>query len=265
MKKIICLVFAICLCFSTILLCTSCSNTSDLSKVKNNKVIYIGMTFYDPMDYLGEDGETIVGFDADLANDFAKSLGVDCKFVPIKWSNKVLELNGGYIDLIWNGMTIGDELGKSIDFSLAYATNYQCVVVKDNVESYTSKDSLKTKKVAVEQGSAGDTVVTDLGIAPNRVNSQLDSLNEVLAGTSDCAVLDYTMAYSVVGKGNFANLKIVDASKISFDQELFGVGLRKGSDLKAKLDAFLKEKFSDGTLNKYAEKYGVALNEDTLK
>lgn len=265
MKKILCLVFAICLCFSMVMLFTSCSNNSDLNKVKNNKVIYIGMTFYEPMDYLGEDGETIVGFDADLANEFANSLGISCKFVPITWSNKVLELNGGYIDLIWNGMTMGDELGKSIDFSLAYATNYQCVVVKDNLESYTSKDSLKTKKVAVEQGSAGDTVVSDLGISPNRVKSQLDSLNEVLAGTSDCAVLDYTMAYSVVGKGNYTNLKIVDAEKISFDQELFGVGLRKDSDLKAKLDTFLKDKYKDGTLTKLAEKYGVALNESSFK
>ena len=238
---------------------------SDLEKVKDNNVIYVGITIYDPMDYFDEDGETIIGFDAELANMFAESLGVKARFVVISWDSKVFELNGGYIDVIWNGMTKTEELGKNIDFSLAYATNYQCVVTKNTVTDINTVEELKTKKVAVEQGSAGDSVATDLKLNLSRVNSQLDAINEVVAGTSDACIIDYTMAYSLVGKGSYASLSIVDANKIAFEQEVFAVGFRKGSDLIAKLDEFFKTNYENGKLDELALKYGVAINKDAFK
>ena len=265
MKKVFAIILAIATVFVFTLVMTSCSGKkSDLEKVQNNKVLYVGITIYEPMDYFADDGETIIGFDADLASAFAETLGAKAKFIPIAWDSKVAELNGGYIDCIWNGMTASDELGKQIDFSVAYATNYQCVVVKNAVSSYTGKDSLKSKKVAVEQGSAGDTVVSDIGVNANKVTSQLDALNEVVAGTSDCAVIDYTMAFSLVGKGNYKDLVIVDSNSISFNQEVFAVGLRKGSDLTSSLSEFLKQSYSSGQMTELAEKYGVGLNTSAL-
>ena len=73
------------------------------------------------------------------------------------------------------------------------------------------------------------------------------------------------MAYSLVGKGTYQNLSIVDADKVSFEQEVFAVGLRQGSDLKAKLDAFLKTNYQNGKLDELALKYGVAINKDAFK
>ena len=66
------------------------------------------------------------------------------------------------------------------------------------------------------------------------------------------------MAQSVVGKGTFSGLKVVEG--VSYGDEIFAVGLRKGSDLKEKLDSFLKAKYADGTLATLAEKYQVGLN-----
>jgi polar amino acid transport system substrate-binding protein len=91
----------------------------------------------------------------------------------------------------------------------------------------------------------------------------VDALNEVLAGTSDVAIIDITMAQSVVGKGSYSELEILEGA--SYGDEIFAVGLRKGSDLKAKLDEFLKAKYADGTMTKLAEKYSVGLNTDALK
>ena len=79
------------------------------------------------------------------------------------------------------------------------------------------------------------------------------------------SLIDYTMAYSVVGKGDFSNLMIVDTDAVSFEREVFAVGLRKGSDLTARINALFKEYYADGTLASLAEKYqGVALNDDAL-
>lgn len=79
----------------------------DIDKIKQAGVLVVGVTDFEPMDYIDADGNW-VGFDADLATEFAKSLGVEVKFVEIDWDNKVMELNGGTVDCIWNGMTLTD-------------------------------------------------------------------------------------------------------------------------------------------------------------
>ena len=243
----------------------SCNTKSDLDAVKNAGYLNVGITIYEPMDYFDDDGETITGFDAELADKFADSLGVKTRFITIKWDSKVLELTSNKIDVIWNGMTITDELKNNIDLTIPYATNYQCVVTKaSNIADYTNADSIKNKKVAVELGSAGEdaaTGVTNL----NKVTSQEAALLEVKAGTSDCAIIDVTMANTVVGKGDFTGLATVDASIIAFDKEDFGVGLRKGSDMTAKLNEFFKDSYKSGLLKELSTKYNVALNDDTLK
>ena len=156
-----------------------------------------------------------------------------------------------------------NKLGKAIDFSVSYAKNAQVAVVKSG-STITTKEQIKTAKVSVEAGSAGETITEEekmTNVIP--VAAQVDALNEVKAGTSDVAIIDITMAQSVVGKGDFSTLKIIDG--ISYGDEIFAVGLRKGSDIKAELDAFLKAKYADGSLAALAEKYSVGLNTEALK
>ena len=99
-----------------------CSGTSDLAAVKKAGFLNVGITIYEPMDYFDEDGETITGFDAELANAFAESLGIETRFIVIKWDSKVLELTSKKIDLIWNGMTITDELRENKSVSIKRKT-----------------------------------------------------------------------------------------------------------------------------------------------
>ena len=49
---------------------------SDLAYVQDKGTLVVGITEFEPMDYKDESGEW-VGFDADMAKAFAKSLGVD--------------------------------------------------------------------------------------------------------------------------------------------------------------------------------------------
>ena len=127
MKKFISLIL------TAIILCTlliSCgSGSSDVQAVKDAGKIVVGVTVYPPMDYLDDNNEW-TGFDAELAQQFAETLGVNCQIVIIKWDNKAVELNSNQIDLIWNGMTASDELGEKIDFSVSYAKNARVAVVK---------------------------------------------------------------------------------------------------------------------------------------
>lgn len=262
MKKILALLMAV-LMLTGIL--ASCGfngfNKGDLEQVKDNGKLVVGVTVYEPMDYLDENSEW-TGFDAELAKEFAESLGVNCQLVIITWNNKVAELNSNQIDLIWNGMTASEELGEQIDFSVSYAKNAQVAVVKKG-SPLTAAD-VANATISVENGSAGATVADETIKAANinKVTAQVDALNEVLANTSQVAIVDITMAQSIVGKGAYADLQILDGA--SYGDEIFAVGLRKGSDLKPELDAFLKAKYADGTLTALAEKYSVGLNTEAL-
>ncbi len=264
MKKLMMLVLVVVLGISVCAGLVACDQESDLQSVKDAGKLVVGVTVYPPMDYVDADSGEWVGFDAELAQMFADELGVNCQIVIITWSQKVAELNSNQIDLVWNGMTASDELGTQIDFSVSYAKNAQVAVVKSD-STIATKDQIKAASIAVENGSAGMTVAEEVIQATtiNSVTAQVDALNEVKAGTSQVAIVDITMAQSIVGKGEYSDLKVVEG--VSYGDEIFAVGLRKGSDLKAELDAFLKAKYQDGTITALAEKYGVGINEEALQ
>ena len=59
------------------------SADSDSAYITGKGTLVVGVTDFEPMDYKDENGNW-VGFDADLATEFAKSLGVDVKFIEIE-------------------------------------------------------------------------------------------------------------------------------------------------------------------------------------
>ena len=69
-----------------------------------------------------------IGFDADMARIVAEKLGVEAQFVVIDWDNKIMELDSKNIDVVWNGMTLTDEVTSSMACTNAYCNNAQVVV-----------------------------------------------------------------------------------------------------------------------------------------
>lgn len=261
MKKLLTLALTLIMALTACIGLTACGATGDVKLVKDAGKLVVGITDYAPMDYQDENGKWI-GFDAELAEKFAAELGVTCEFVEIEWDLKVGEINAYQIDLIWNGMTASEELGKEIDFSVSYAKNAQVAVVKKG-STITTKDQIKNAAVAVEKGSAGATVASDEGMTNVKApGNQKQALLEVVAGTSDVAIIDITMAQSLVGKEQFADLQMVDG--VSYGDEIFAIGLRKGSNLKAEVDKFLKAQYANGTITALAEKYSVGINTEAL-
>ena len=233
---------------------TTSSEESDLAYVQGKGTLVVGITDFEPMDYKDESGNWI-GFDADMAAAFAKSLGVSVEFVEIDWDNKIMELDGKTIDCVWNGMTLTDEVKSAMECSNAYCNNAQIVIVPaDKAEQYQDKESLKELTFAVEAGSAGEAQVTELGAEFTPVTTQANALMEVAAGSSDAAVIDSLMAAAMVGEGTgYANLIYT----VQLNSEEYGVGFRKGSDLAAALNEFFVTAYTDGSMVATAETYGV--------
>ena len=230
------------------------SAASDLEAIKARGTLIVGITDFAPMDYKDEEGNWI-GFDADMAKAFAEYLGVDVQFQEIEWDNKVLELNSGAIDVVWNGMTLTDEVKAAMECSNAYCNNAQVVILPaEAAENYADVASMADLLFAVEAGSAGEAEATANGFATTPVVDQATALLEVSTGNADAAVIDSLMAGAMVGEGtDYEALTYT----IGLNSEEYGVGFRKGSDAAAALNAFFVEYYADGTMMEVAETYGV--------
>lgn len=104
---------------------------SDVEAIKKKGTLIVGITDFAPMDYKGDDGEW-TGFDAEMARIVAEELGVECQFVEIDWDTKTMELESGNIDVVWNGMTLTNEVTSAMECSVPYCNNAQVVVVPAN-------------------------------------------------------------------------------------------------------------------------------------
>ena len=260
MKKIIALIMSVLMIAGCFAGCAPKENAGGSSNTADTeKVMTIGYTLYEPMNYKDADGK-LVGFDTELAEAVCKKLGYTPVFKLIDWNNKYVDVNAGTIDCIWNGFTAntkdddGVARADKVDFSYNYMGNKQVVVVKD--AAITKAADLSGKIGAAEKGSAGETYAKGFGGATIKgVTYQTDALMEVNSGTAQFAVLDEQLAKSMCGKGDYANLKIVDG--ISSEAEYYAIGFKKGSELTALVNGALEALAADGTISALAQKYDV--------
>ena len=266
MKKLIALLIAVVTCFGLVSMAgCNVDPAKDLERIEKRGYYVVGYTDYDPFAFT--EGDKLVGFDIELAEAVAEELGIEVKFQLITWSKKVTEIKSGNIDVIWNAMTITDELKKQIDISDAYVNNNQAVVVKaGNEAQYATKEALLTTKIALEDGSSAyaavkaDSILKDAQTLP--CEDQLAALQEVAAGTSKVAVVDVLLYDSLKVKDNSIvnSGNLVKVSGITFPPEQFGIGFRKGSPFKAEVEAALAALKANGTYAEIAAKYNMTNN-----
>lgn len=237
------------------------SSATDWDYISNKGELVIGVTYFEPMNYLDADGK-LTGFETEFAEAVCEKMGVTPKFQKIDWDSKEVELNSKTIDCIWNGLTIDDDRKTTMDISTPYMENKQVMVAKSDVaDKIKSADDLKDKTVVAEKKSAGETVAqTDEFFSSAKyvsVDAQAKALLEVKSGTADVAVIDYVMSIGTLKSGSdYADLKVVDGK--DFSPEQYGIALRKDSpETLKKLNDAIQAVADDGTLDKIAEKYSL--------
>lgn len=229
---------------------------SDLAYVKEKGTLIVGMTDFAPMDYRAEGSDEWIGFDADMAKAFAEFLGVKAEFLELAdWDAKSMELDTKAIDVVWNGMTLTDDVKALMSTSEPYCLNGQVVVVAaDKADQYQTVESLNALKFAVENGSAGAEQLDALGIPYTAVDNQAKALMEVASGASDACVIDLLMADAMIGEGtSYPDLTYT----VQLNDEEYGVGFRKGSDLTETFNAWWKEVYDAGTVMETAQTHGI--------
>ena len=229
---------------------------SDIAYVQGKGTLVIGMTDFAPMDYKETGSDEWIGFDADMAKAFAESLGVKAEFLELAdWDAKSMELDTKAIDVVWNGMTLTDDVKALMGTSHPYCLNGQVVVLNKAVaDQYQTVESLSDLTFAVENGSAGAEQLDALSIPYTAMQNQAAALMEVASGASDAAVIDLLMAGAMIGEGtSYPDLTYT----VQLNDEEYGVGFRKGSDLVDTFNTWWKDMYAEGKVLEVAETYGV--------
>mgnify|MGYP001490973758 CR=1 FL=1 len=236
------------------------SKEDSYEKLEEKGYIVMGLDdTFAPMGFRDDKGE-LVGFDVDLAREVFKRAGFKVEFQPIDWSMKETELNSGNIDVIWNGYSINDERKEKVAFTQAYLENKQIIMTLAD-STINSKEDLKDKKVAVQNGSSTleainnepEVVETFAGGEPVLFDTNHEAIMDLEAGRADAVVSDEVLARYYIKQKNPKDYKILEED---FGEEEYGIGLRKeDKKLLDKINNVLDEMKKDGSYEKIYEKW----------
>ena len=94
-----------------------------------------------PIAYM--ENNTLTGFDVNLAEAVVDYLNetygsaVEIQWVEIDWATKQTQLENGTLDLVWNGMTLTDEVMNGMSTTVPYLANRQTLIIRSaDAEKY---------------------------------------------------------------------------------------------------------------------------------
>ena len=83
---------------------------------------------YPPYAYTDDDGN-VVGMDIDIANEIAKTYGVELEVLNMEFDALATSLAAGESDIAASAITITEERDRVMDFSVPYSTSSVSAVV----------------------------------------------------------------------------------------------------------------------------------------
>ncbi|HQZ18294.1 MAG TPA: transporter substrate-binding domain-containing protein [Vicinamibacteria bacterium] len=195
------------------------------------------------------------GVDVDLVKGFAQSLGVKLEIRPQTggYGELLPALLAGQGDLVASRLTITPKRQEAADFSAPYFSQWAVAAVRPDSKLATLAD-LKGKRVAVMKGSSHFEFLSALSLNPEirLTGYNMESYNAVLENQADYALMDSRAAVGEAVSAQFTDLKV----GVRVHRSDQGVMVRKGSDLKAALDAYISGLRASGELEKVLARYG---------
>lgn len=85
---------------------------------------------FEPYEFYGDDGSTVVGIDPDMAQAICDKLGYELKIEDMEFDAIVNAVQSGKADIGVAGMTVDETRLKSVDFTDTYTTAAQVIIVR---------------------------------------------------------------------------------------------------------------------------------------
>ncbi|MFD3314350.1 glutamate ABC transporter substrate-binding protein [Streptomyces sp. NPDC058656] len=224
------------------------SDSADTGSSGGDKKITIGIKYDQPgIGQKTPDG--YAGFDVDVATYIAKELGYSedqIQWKEAKSADRETMLQRGDVDFIAASYSINDERAAKVDFAGPYLLAHQDVLIRADDDSIKTPADLNSKKLCSVTGSTSAQNVKDK-LAPKAQLQEYPAYSACLSGLQSGAIDALTTDDSILaGYASQANYKgKFKLGGFKMTNENYGIGVKKGSDLKAKINTALEKMVSD--------------------
>ena len=179
-----------------------------LQKIVKRGEIRIGMTGNQPPYTMKARTGELIGFEADIAEALAESMGVKLNLVELPFSELMGALESGDIDAVMSGMTITPERNLRALFAGPYSVSGKSILTKSKVLSEideAEEANKKQYKIVCLKGSNSEKFVNLLMPEAQliAVSKYDEGVNMILKNQADAMVADYPICVlSVLRYGN---------------------------------------------------------------
>lgn len=211
-------------------------------------------TTYPPFETVDQNGQ-IVGFDIDVVNAICERVNCVAKFQTTAWDGIFAALANGEFDMIASGITITEERGKVVEFTVPYHEVNQAVAVRTADGHLTLADFTDGKLILGAQTGTTNAILAEELVGRDRLRIYDDFNAAILALINkdvDGVMIDDTSADAFVQE--YAG-QIVAAIRNVESGEKLGFAVQIGDELVDALNAGIEMIRADGTLAALAEKW----------
>ena len=204
-----------------------------------------------------DDNNDLVGFDIDLAKAVCEKLGLEAVPTPIDWTTKELELDGGRVDVLWNGLTITPERQETMLMSPAYIANAQVIVVRSD-SGITTLADLAGKVVGLQETSSADEAYASCSAAGTEAElikapENISLFTDLKIGRIDAVVIDKVFGDYYIAENGEGLLTTLEEQ---LADEEYGIAFKKGNqELADAVLGALDELVKDGTAAEISQKW----------
>lgn len=196
----------------------------------------------------------IIGYDVDMAQMLAETLGVKLEVVPTNSAGRVPALQSDRADLIISSLGKTPERAEIIDFSATYAPYFVGIYTANGVE-IKSADDLEGKTIAVTRGAVDDLELSKIAPASATIQRYEDTngqLSAFLSGQVDIVVTS-NVAAATLAKNNPDRAPLL---QMTLKDSPCYIGLPKGEEaLLGQIDDLIASAKADGRLNALSQKW----------
>ena len=195
---------------------------------------------------------SLVGFDADIATEVAKRLGLEPKLVQIDWSGIQAGLHTEQYDLICGSMAITDERLETMHFTLPYYVSGAQVFVRDGTKS------IGGLKFGVTEDSTYAKYIDEHpeefpGVEVFRYGSEAEIVAAMQSDKVDAFVSDLIVGGFYAGKAK--TLDIVPFGDLLYEEPCGNAARNSDAALVRRVNDALFEMVQDGTYARIYEKW----------
>jgi polar amino acid transport system substrate-binding protein len=219
---------------------------------------------YPPNEYIGKDGKTVEGMDADLAKALAATMGLKAQVRNATFDSIIPGLAAKKYDLGMSSFTDTKEREKVVDFVTYFSAGTAFYTKANGGTDVGGLADLCGKKVAAEKGTtqaddaaaqskkctaAGKPKVS-VSVFPDQNGANLAlSSGRAQVGMADSPVADYAVKQS---NGQF---KLVGKT---YGTAPYGIAIPKDTGLTKPVLAGIKALMADGTYKQILDRWGIA-------